>query len=119
MIKTTKMDKPKIVCICGSTRFYDEFQDANLNETMAGNIVLTVGVFGHCAVKAHRRIFKISEREKTMLDDLHKSKIKIADEVFVLNVGRYIGKSCKLEIEYARSLNKPVRYLESINTHKG
>lgn len=35
--------RPKIVTLCGSTRFGEAFDRANLEETLAGNIVLTVG----------------------------------------------------------------------------
>src|SRR5436305_195861 len=34
---------PRIVCLCGSTRFMQAFQDASLAETLAGRIVLSVG----------------------------------------------------------------------------
>jgi cell division protein FtsB len=51
--------------------------------------------------------------QKIALDELHKRKIDLADEVLVLNVGGYIGESTRSEIEYARKLGKPVRYLES------
>lgn len=104
-----KNDKPKIVCLCGSTRFMDAFQSANLSETLAGNIVLSVG----CNTKSDADI-GFTEEIKTKLDELHKRKIDLADEIFVLNVGGYIGESTRSEIEYAAKLNKPVRYLEEL-----
>ena len=51
---------------------------------------------------------------KTMLDDIHKRKIDMSDEIFVINVGGYIGESTKSEIEYAKLTNKKVNYLEPI-----
>jgi len=106
--------KPIVVCLCGSTRFGDAFAKANLDETLAGRIVLTIG----CNMKSDTELFgHMSERElaeiKTRLDELHKRKIDLADEVLVLNVGGYIGNSTRSEIEYAVAHNKPVRYLES------
>jgi len=99
--------KPLIVTLCGSTKFKQEFIDANFNETMAGNIVLSVGGFGN---SDHR---SLTENEKQMLGTLHKRKIDLSDEILVLNIGGYIGKSTKDEIEYARQHGKDIRFLES------
>ena len=51
-------------------------------------------------------------KTKEMLDDMHKRKIDLADEIFVINVGGYIGESTKSEIEYAKSMGKKINYLE-------
>lgn len=102
---------PTIVCLCGSTRFYEEFQRANFRETMAGRIVLSVGFYPHAVSKAHGEDVGITADEKTRLDDLHKRKIDLADEILVLNVNNYIGDSTRSEIEYAQSTGKRVRWL--------
>jgi len=102
--------KPKIVCLCGSTRFREAFELANFNETLAGNIVLTVGCYTHA-----QGLFGlpfISSDLKTQLDELHLRKIDLADEVLVLNKDGYIGDSTTHEIKYAKSHDKPIRYLE-------
>lgn len=105
--------KPWIVCLCGSTKFYDAFQAANYGLTMAGQIVLSVGFYPHSrAVHGHGEGVGHNSAEKIALDKLHKRKIDLADYVYVLNVGGYIGESTRSEIEYAKSLGKPVRYLE-------
>jgi len=106
--------RPKIVCLCGSTRFYEEFQRANFTETLAGNIVLTVGFYPHAkfSEKAHGEDVGITSEEKIALDNLHKRKIDLADEVFVLNVGGYVGDSTRSEILYAMRAGKDVRWLE-------
>jgi len=101
--------KPTIVCLCGSTKFADAFQEANKQLTLEGKIVLSVGFFAH-AKKEY-----VSEEGKRMLDALHKRKIDIADEVFVLNVGGYIGDSTRSEIEYANSHGVNVAYLEEVS----
>lgn len=98
---------PTVVCLCGSTRFIDAFRDANRAETMAGNVVLAPGVFAHAGDP-------LTEDEKARLDTLHFRKVDIADEVFVLNVGGYIGSSTRNEIDYAERTGKPVRFLEAI-----
>lgn len=105
---------PKIVCLCGSTRFYQQFQRANYEETMAGNIVLSVGFYMHRSEIAHGETWGCTADQKIALDELHKRKIDLADEVFVLNVGGYIGESTRSEIEYAKRLGMPIRYLEPI-----
>jgi hypothetical protein len=101
--------RPKIVCLCGSTRFMEVFFEAGWRETLAGKIVLSVGVCKHAA---HHGAEALGEDVVKRLDDLHKRKIDLADEVLVLNVGGYIGDSTRSEIEYATRNNKPIRWLE-------
>jgi hypothetical protein len=109
---------PKIVCLCGSTKFYKQFMQANFEETMKGNIVLSVGFFMHSAheldwtKREHGETIGITAEEKIALDELHKRKIDLCDEVLVLNVGGYIGESTFSEIAYAKHHYKVVRYLE-------
>lgn len=105
-------EMPKIVVLCGSTRFFQQFQRANYEETMAGNIVLSVGFYMHRSEAAHGEKWGCTAEQKIELDELHKRKIDLADEVFVLNVGGYIGESTRSEIEYAQALDMPIRYLE-------
>ena len=109
-----KSQKPTVVCLCGSTRFYEMFAKANLEETLAGRIVLTIG----CTTKSDNELFANfppdeKTRVKADLDNLHKRKIDISDEIFVLNVGGYIGESTQSEIDYAKKLGKKIRYLEN------
>jgi hypothetical protein len=108
------MSEPTIVCLCGSTRFYSAFQEANYRETMAGKIVLSVGHYPHASQEAHGESVGCTPEQKVALDELHKRKIDIAHEVLVLNVGGYIGESTRSEIEYAKAYDKPVRYLEPL-----
>lgn len=106
-------ERPMIVCLCGSTRFYDAFQEANYQLTMEGKIVLSVGFYPHAkALHGHGEGVGHDSTEKRALDDLHLRKIDLADEVLVLNVGGYIGESTRREIDYARRSGKPVRWLE-------
>lgn len=110
---STIMIQPTIVCLCGSTRFNTAFQDANLQETIAGRIVLSIG----CDMKSNHALFNAMTdadrtRLKARLDILHLQKIDLADEILVLNVGGYIGESTAREILYARSCGKRVRFLE-------
>lgn len=53
-------------------------------------------------------------KTKKMLDDMHKRKIDMADYIYVINVGGYIGESTKSEIDYAELHDKTVKYLEPI-----
>lgn len=99
-----KHPQPKIVCLCGSTKFKDTFEKVNALETIKGNIVLSVGFFIHQE--------NTSEATKAALDQLHFRKIDLADEIFVLNVDGYIGESTANEITYAFIQGKPVRFLE-------
>jgi ferredoxin-NADP reductase len=107
-------DRPRIVCLCGSTRFYDAFQQANYDLTMAGAIVLSVGFYPHAkAEHGHGEGVGHDSAEKVALDDLHKRKIDLADEVVVVSDGSgYFGQSTRSEVAYATTLGKPVSYLE-------
>lgn len=107
------MPRPKIVCLCGSTRFMEQFFNSGWDETMKGNIVLSVGVNLKMETPDGGHIGEAMGPEiKEMLDELHKRKIDLADEALVLNVGGYIGESTASEIAYAIDHGKLVRYLE-------
>lgn len=108
-----KMARPTITVLCGSTRFKDEFVEANRRLSLTGHIVLSVGLFAHADMGGHAEIV-LGEVEKHRLDELHKRKIDLADDVLVLNVGGYIGESTRSEIEYADKLGKTVFYLEHV-----
>ena len=99
--------KYKIITLCGSTRFKDAFLEAQKRLTLEGNIVISVGLFGH---SGDEEVWALGTKE--MLDDMHKRKIDMADEVFIINVGGYIGSSTRSEIEYAEAQGKAIRYLE-------
>lgn len=113
------MKKPKVVCLCGSTRFYEAFVEANFNETMKGNIILTVGFFLHRPemIPIHGETVGITPEQKIMLDELHLRKIDLADEVLILNVDGYIGASTTREIMYAQEHGKKVRFLEALKLY--
>ncbi|SRR5581483_3017396 len=118
-LKWSPMGKgPKIVCLCGSTRFSEEFRQANLRETLAGHIVLTIGV----DTKSDADLLLAGDltlADKERLDGLHLRKIDLADEVVILNVNGYVGESTQHEIEYARVQGKPIRWLEPEHAWNG
>ena len=95
----------KVITLCGSTRFKDDFERVNKNLTLAGNIVISVGCFGHSGDT-------FTEDQKVMLDDIHKRKIDMADAIYVINKDGYIGDSTKSEIQYAMMHNKKIYYME-------
>lgn len=106
--------KFKVITLCGSTRFKKEFMEAQKMLTLKGNIVISVGLFGH---SGDSEVWENMDegtltKTKEMLDDMHKRKIDMADEIFVINVDGYIGESTKSEIEYAKKTGKKVNYLE-------
>lgn len=106
----------KVITLCGSTRFKDDFMRVQKELTLEGNIVISVGLFGH---SGDNEVWDGMDegtlsKTKEMLDDMHKRKIDMADEIFVINVGGYIGDSTKSEIEYAVKNGKKVNYLEKV-----
>ena len=109
------IDKYNVITLCGSTRFKDDCLEAQKHLTLEGNIVISVGLFGH---SGDNEVWENMDegtltKTKEMLDDMHKRKIDMADEIFVINVGGYIGDSTRSEIEYAEENGKAVRYLEA------
>ena len=99
-----------IVTLCGSTRFREHFEAEQRRLTLAGCIVISVGLFGHLEGLDFGTDDEPSET-KVMLDAMHKAKIRMADSIRVIDVDGYIGISTRSEIDYAESLGKPVTYL--------
>ena len=106
--------KYKVITLCVITRYKDAFMKAQKRLTLEGNIVISVGLFGHSGDDEVWEGMSEDTMSKTkeMLDEMHKRKIDMADEIFVINVGGYIGSSTRSEIEYAKATGKSVRYLE-------
>lgn len=103
------MNQPRIVCICGSTRFREQIAAANRDLTLQGFIVLAPGVFGHSGDE-------MTEAQKVALDLLHLRKIDMADWVYVVapitpgHPGGYVGSSTRNEIQYADATGKAVMF---------
>ena len=101
-------NKYNIITLCGSIKFKDEFMKVQEKLTLDGNIVLTPNFFNNIKKE------EIDLETKRMLDEMHKQKIDMSDEIYVINFGGYIGESTKNEIEYAKTKGKKVSYMESI-----
>lgn len=100
--------KAKVIALCGSTKFKDKFLEVEKKLTLEGNIVLGLSFYSHSDG------IQLYQEQISLLKELHKQKIEMSDEMFVINVDNYIGDSTKEEIEYAKKLGKEIRYL--INT---
>lgn len=113
LIRTFGALRPVIVCLCGSTRFYDEYQQAYYDLTMRGEIVLSVGFYPHATAESgHGEGVGHDSAQKASLDELHKRKIDLADYVLVVSdESGYFGESTAGEIGYAHQQGKPVAYL--------
>lgn len=101
--------KYRVITLCGSTRFKEHFLEAQKRLTLEGNIVISVGLFGH---SGDNEVW--AEGTKEILDDMHKRKIDMADGIYVINVDGYIGQSTRSEIAYAQKNGKSIDYLEPI-----
>ena len=134
--------KPEIVCLCGSTRFYDEYQRQSFRLTLEGKIVLSVGFFERayarsraetssppCAPspegefiqfldaeemgqRAHGPNAGITEEQKRLVDELHLRKIDLAQRVFFINIGGYIGHSTHRELAYSILWDKTIEFYD-------
>lgn len=98
--------KYKVITLCGSTRFKDAFLEAQKQLTLKGNIVISVGLFGH---SGDNEVW--TEGTKEMLDDMHLRKIDMADEIYVINVDGYIGSSTDSKKTVSKSVD--------LNVHSG
>jgi hypothetical protein len=107
------LERPTIVCLCGSTRFFEAFSKLNLEETLAGRIVLSIASDRQTEENILDTLSEIElEQVKQKLEKLHFQKIDLADEILVVNVNGYVGESTTREILYARENRKHVRWLE-------
>lgn len=98
----------KVITLCGSTKFKEQFLEVQKRLTLEGNIVISVGLFGH---SGDNDVWRPGVKE--MLDDMHKRKIDMADEIFVINVNGYIGDSTASEMQYATKMGKPIRFYDN------
>jgi len=102
--------KAKVVTLCGSTRFQAEFAEVNQRLTMEGCVVISLGMFSLPELPDYDWTVDSADL-KGRLGRVHVQKIRMADEVYVVDPGGYVGESARGEIAYAESLGKPVRYL--------
>ena len=107
-IKTYIPNKYHVITLCGSTKFKKEFIEVQKQLTLLGNIIISVGCFGH-------KGDTLTMEDKVMLDDMHKRKILMADEIFVIDKDNYIGSSTRSEIEFAKANNIPISYYSKDN----
>ena len=103
-------DEAKVITLCGSTRFEAEFAKVNQRLTMEGCVVLSLGMFSLPELPDYDWTADSSDL-KGRLGGVQFQKIRMADEVYVVDLGGYVGESTRREIAYAESLGKPVRYL--------
>ena len=89
-------NKYNIITLCGSIKFKTEFIKFQEELTLNGNIVFTPNFFNNLKKD------EINIETKKMLDEMHRQKIDMSNEIYVINYGGYIGESTKSEIEYAK-----------------
>lgn len=94
----------KIITVCGSCKFKKEMTEITEKMALQGNCMLTPIELTKSDKDAY------TEEEASMLDQMHKEKIKLSDAILVVNVNGYIGNSTQSEIEYAKTLNKEILY---------
>ena len=109
--------KPKVITLCGSTKFIETMAIMGYLLEKEGAIVLGLHLLPESYFEGENVPDHVAEYEGVAkhFDELHKRKIDISDSIYVINVNGYIGESTRAEIEYAKSLNKPITYLEETN----
>jgi hypothetical protein len=109
-IPQTAEGEAKVITLCGSTRFEAEFAEVNQRLTMDGYVVISLGMFSLPDLTGYG--WTADSRDlRGRLGGLHFQKIRMADEVYIVDPGGYLGESTRREIAYAKELGKPVRYL--------
>lgn len=94
----------RIITICGSLRFQKEMMELSEELELAGNCVLAP-IY---PVRQGKDAY--TESEVSVLNAMHREKIKLSDAVFIVNVDGYMGDSTKSEMEYAKALGKEILY---------
>ncbi|MEH7300912.1 hypothetical protein [Neobacillus drentensis] len=94
----------KVITLCGSTKFKEQFEKANAYLTLQGNVVISLGFF------EQSEGIEITKEQEELFATIHFRKIDLADEIFIIDVNGYIGSSTRKEIDYASNAGKPVRY---------
>ena len=120
---TLSDEKPRIITLCGSSRFCGEMAILAWEFEKGGVIALGLHLLPdtYCEHKGMTpdedgRVHHIGEQEgvEDAMDALHFKKIEMADSIYVVNVNGYIGSSTAREIAYAEHIGKPISYLEPI-----
>lgn len=96
------VERPPVVCLCGSLRFTDLFRAERQRLTAQGVIVLGPEETGE----------ELTPERRVSLGELHLRRIDLADEVRVVSVDGYLGAATRREIAYARSCGKVLSSLE-------
>ncbi|WP_413303588.1 hypothetical protein AA0X95_26400 [Bacillus sp. 1P10SD] len=106
----------KVITLCGSTKFKEQFEKANVYLTLQGNAVISLGFF------EQSEGIEITKEQEELFAKIHLKKIDLADEIFIIDVDGYIGSSTRNEIEYATKTGKTVRYYSQceleLHSHK-
>lgn len=98
------------ICLCGSTRFMDQFKAVNRLLTLQGHIVYSIATASSSQLPNE----DISDEQKIVLDLVHLRKIMESDAVIVIgrqeNGGLYLGESTRREILWSSLWNKPTHF---------
>lgn len=106
-------ERPKsVITLCGSTKFQADFEAEMRRLTVEGNIVISVGLFGHAEADFDFGTDEKPSSLKLALDNLHFRKIDLADRIHVINPGGYVGTSTAREVFYATEHGTGISWME-------
>lgn len=98
--------KIKVVTMCGSMKFNRQMREiARKLETKNGWAVI------QCVYSKKSDKFDNVEEMKN-IELAHYKKIEVADAIYVVNIGGYIGEATRRAIDYAKKLGKEIYYHE-------
>jgi hypothetical protein len=102
----------KVITLCGSTKFEADFAEVNQRLTMEGCVVISLGMFRLPDLPDYDWTADSSDL-RGRLGGLHFQKIRMADEVYIVDPGGYVDEPTRREIAYAESLGKAGSVSES------
>jgi len=104
-------DRPKIITLCGSSRFIQEMAVcAWLLERDENAITMGMHLLPFWYPNCPEHHLAEHEGVAEAMDVLHFEKINLSDEIFVVDVGGYIGSSTRNEINHALLGSKRIRF---------
>lgn len=104
--------RPRIVTLCGSTRFTHAYETQQFQLALRGFIVLSAGATVKKDAYLDAVVGHMSPEDKTRIDELHLRKIDLSDEIVVLNIDGYVGDSTREEVLYALENGKGITWVE-------
>lgn len=102
----------EVVALTGSTKFKEDFERVAKTLALKGNVVLLPVIYSHVDN------VELTPVQVEMLEQENIHKMRMADELLVINKGGYIGEGLRRELAPFIDSNKPIKFMEPIGKLK-